>query len=169
MQETTKTAAKICFAKVKPSARIPKKELEDAGYDVYACFDEDYMLIPPRETALIPTGIASACSADYCFIIKERGSSGSKGLSHRSGVIDSGYRGEWVLVVTNLNDRPVAIAKKGADTSQIENCIIYPYEKAIMQAMLVPVPKAEVMELSYGELCAIESKRGTGAFGSSNK
>ena len=49
----------IKFAKVKPSAKIPTKRQEDAGMDVYACFDEDYMIIMPHETKMIPTGIAS--------------------------------------------------------------------------------------------------------------
>ena len=35
----------IKFAKVKPNAKIPTKREEDAGYDIYACFDEDYITI----------------------------------------------------------------------------------------------------------------------------
>ena len=27
------------------------------GFDIYACFDEDYIVINPHETKLIPTGI----------------------------------------------------------------------------------------------------------------
>ena len=52
----------LVFAKVRPNAIIPSKEDENAGYDIYACFDEDYMVIPPHSTKLIPTGIASALS-----------------------------------------------------------------------------------------------------------
>ena len=38
----------LYFAKVNPNAIIPSKRLEDAGYDLYACFDEDYMVIQPH-------------------------------------------------------------------------------------------------------------------------
>lgn len=46
---------------------------------------------------------------------------------------------------------------------------IYPYSKAIAQALVIPVPKVSVEELSYDELKSIESERGMGALGSSNK
>ena len=51
---------KILFAKTKPEAIVPTKRVEDAGYDLYACFEEEYMVIKPHETKLIPTGIATA-------------------------------------------------------------------------------------------------------------
>ena len=60
----------VKFAKVRPTAIIPTKREEDAGYDIYANFDEDYIRINPHETKMIPTGIASACDTDYCFILK---------------------------------------------------------------------------------------------------
>ena len=53
----------LYFAKVKPDAIIPSKRDEDAAMDIYACFDEDYLVIPPHTTILIPTGIASAFSS----------------------------------------------------------------------------------------------------------
>lgn len=59
----------VKFAKTKPNAIIPTKRLEDAGYDVYPCFDEDYIIIKPHTTVIIPTGIASACDTDYCFVL----------------------------------------------------------------------------------------------------
>ncbi len=46
---------------------------------------------------------------------------------------------------------------------------IYPYEKAIAQLLLVPVPTADVEEYTYEELKEIPSKRGMGALGSSRK
>ena len=37
----------IYFAKVKPEAKIPSKRDEDAGYDIYACFEEDFVKFEP--------------------------------------------------------------------------------------------------------------------------
>lgn len=163
----------VKFAKVRPTAIIPTKREEDAGYDIYANFTEDYIMISPHETVMIPTGIACACDIDYCFILKERSSTGTKGIAQRCGVIDSGYRGEILVPITNTTNRNIYIAKKDTRIAlpgvPEELMQIYPYEKAIAQLLLVPVPTADVEEYTYEELKAIPSKRGVGRLGSSEK
>lgn len=159
---------KILFAKVKDGGIIPSKREEDGAFDIYACFDEDYMFIKPHETVMIPTGIASAFSSDYVAIVKERGSTGSNGIGHRCGVLDSGYRGEWFIAITNHNTQPLVIIKESANIT-FENTIIYPYEKAIAQCIMVEVPKLQIKEITHDELLTYTSERGTGALGSSNK
>ncbi|MBP3904418.1 dUTP pyrophosphatase [Turicibacter sanguinis] len=159
---------KINFAKVKPSAIIPSKRLEDGAFDVYACFEEDFITFEPHETKLVPTGLASAFSTDYVAILKERGSTGTKGIGQRCGVVDSGYRGEWFVPMTNHNNKRLVIAKESV-AQNFEDSIVYPYEKAIAQCMMVEVPKMAIEEISYEDLLKIESERGTGALGSSGK
>lgn len=160
---------KIKFAKVKPNAKIPTKRLEDAGMDIYACFDEPNMIIEPHETKLIPTGIASSCSTDYCFVLKERGSTGTKGIAQRCGIIDSGYRSEWFVPVTNTTDRLLVLYNDDSGLIKDAMAIQYPTTKAICQALVVPVPVVEVEEISYEELKEIPSERGMGSRGSSGK
>lgn len=191
-------AVNIKFSKVNPNAIIPSKRDEDMGFDIYACFEDDYMIFYPHETRLIPTGIASACDSEYGFILRERGSTGSKGISLRCGVLDSGYRGEWFIGLTNTTNNIMFISKlpekatkeryvdeqmsrytyatskaeeyaKSAEAMLVERAVIYPYSKAIAQALVVPVPKVEVKEVSYEDLKEIKSERGMGALGSSNK
>lgn len=161
----------IYFAKVKDQAIIPTKREEDGAFDIYACFEEDFMVIAPHETKMIPTGLASAFSSDYVAILKERGSNGSKGIGQRAGVIDSGYRGEWFVPLTNHNTVPVIILKEGytGDQEAFKGAIIYPYEKAMSQCILVEVPKVKTAEMSYEELMQFKSERGTGMLGSSGK
>lgn len=181
----------VKFAKVRPDAIIPSKRDEDMGFDIYACFDDDYLVIEPHETKLIPTGIASACDPGFGFLLFERGSTGSKGIARRCGVIDSGYRNEWFVGLTNTNDIPLIISKldkcdlekkmctdMDAEDDEIvwmivrdslTDAIIYPYSKAIVQALIIPVPKVNRQEITYDELKKIESERGMGALGSSNK
>lgn len=144
-------------------------------------FDEDYIIIKPHTTVIIPTGIASACDTDYCFVLHERSSTGTKGMAQRCGIIDSGYRGEWGVPITNTNDVPIVICKKESITDFNDfasillfsygeaNYILYPYEKAICQALILPVPEVEIEEYTYEELKAISSERGTGRPGSSGK
>ena len=179
---------KVYFAKCNPEAIIPSKRIEDAGFDIYACFDEDYIFIPPHRTKLIPTGIASMCNSDFCFILKERGSTGTKGIAQRCGVIDSGFRGEWFVPITNENPYAIVIHKSCCDPYEVPevedlissyppymlldlNDIIktYPYEKAIAQALVIPVPQTEVQEITFDELNNFKSERGIGALGSSKK
>lgn len=182
MKETIK------FAKVKDHAKIPSKRDEDAGYDIYPCFEADYVVINPLETMLIPTGIASALPEGYYFQIQERGSTGSKGIKYGAGVIDSGYRNEWFVPITNCNNSPIIIAKDierlknskkmfsfkscigiTREFCDINDCILYPYDKGIAQAILLEVPKFEVEVLDYKDLKEIPSQRGMGALGSSGK
>lgn len=200
----------LVFAKVKPNAIIPTKKYEDAGRDVYACFDEDYMVIPAHTTKLIPTGIASAMSPKYEIRLRDRGSNGSKGIHVNAGSIDSGFRGEWFVAWCNTNNKDVVLSKLsleeliekygltdndcdvcipkdpnketpekefgiyGSDAiyvifNQRYDVIVYPYSKAIAQAEVCEVPVMNQYEITYEELQAIHSERGTGALGSSGK
>ena len=130
------------------------------------------MSIHPHETKMIGTGIASAFSDDYVLMIKERGSTGTKGMGVRAGIVDSGFRDEIRVVITNHNDRNLLIIKEeyiDEIKGFYSNAIIYPYEKAIAQALLLPVPKVEAEELDYDDLTQIKSKRGLGMLGSSGK
>ena len=161
----------LYFAKVKPNAIIPSRSFPSAGYDVYACFEEDYMVILPNETKLIPTGIASAFSSDYVAILKERGSTGSKGMGERAGVVDADYRGEWFACISNHNNVAIVILKDNVELPLIyKNAIIYPYNKAICQALLIPVPQFTEHEISFEDLKNnFITERGSGCLGSSKK
>lgn len=164
----------VKFAKIRPDAIIPTKRIEDAGWDIYANFAEDWIEIPPHANKLIPTGIASAFSSDYAIILRERGSTGVKNLKISAGVLDSGFRNEWFVCLYNGNDVPVFISKIGetGEQSPLTECpdaILYPYTKAIAQALVIPVPVVDVEEISYEELVNIPSERGLGQLGSSQK
>lgn len=105
----------IKFAKVKENAIIPSKLLENAGYDIYGVFGDnkdDNRIIKPHQTKLIPTGIACALPTKYYFQVEERGSTGSKGIKKSAGVIDSGYRGEIFIAITNSTNEYVVFGDK---------------------------------------------------------
>lgn len=165
------------FAKVNPSsdAMIPSKRDEDAGYDIYPCFEDHYKKIPAHHTRLIPTGIVSVLPPNSYFQLEERGSTGSSGIKRSAGVIDSGYRGEWFIAITNANDKDLYIAKENirkdlecaAELLDVD-IIIYPYEKAIVQAILHEVHPYRVEECTFEEVQNTTSERGTGKLGSTN-
>lgn len=167
--------SKVLFFKLNPDAVIPSKRVIDAGYDVYSCFADDYMVVYPNTCEKIKTGIASVMSDRYCMILKERSSVGSKNTSLVASVIDSGYRGEWLVAISNHNDIPFVITKAYVSDEKIKTelgikeFIRYPYEKAITQGLLVEVPKVEIKEISKDEFELYTTERGVGGFGSSKK
>ena len=137
--------AEVKFAKVRPDAIIPSKRDEDMGFDIYACFDDDYIIINPHETKLIPTGIASACNPKYGFLVFERGSTGSKGIARRCGVIDSGYRNEWFVGLTNTTDRMLFVTKLSEEESKknfVENFV----EEYMTKVVEHRLPESDVRE-----------------------
>ena len=92
---------------------LPEQEIKEAaGYDlpIYAPFDKKYIL-QPGQTARLPTNIALNLSAGYRGRIVPR-SSISTTLSIFPGVIDSDYRKEIKVVVTNKSLTPVEISHK---------------------------------------------------------
>lgn len=156
----------------------PHKNEEDLGYDVKAHFDTDQWVIPPHTTSLIPTGLYAAVPVRWGLIAKEKGSTGAIGMKCGAGVIDSGYRDEIFIAITNENDSYLIITKDpevkkvthGSYDFRECSCdaIYYPYEKGIAQLILVPNPKSKGKKISIEELKAIPSIRGEGKLGSTD-
>ena len=170
----------ICFAKIRETAIIPTKKDEDAGYDLYADFSGDYFIIEPFKTTPVPTGIACAFAPKYYIQIEERSSMAKKAIKKSGGVMDSGYRGEYLIMLYNTNSVPFIISKVAekdvpkkivfnGKKYATKNAIIYPATKAICQMVLQEVPKLNSKEITYEELKQIASSRGAGGFGSSGK
>ena len=165
----------VYFAKMKEKAVVPSKEEENAGYDIFACFDEDYILIEPHKTCLIPTGIAWACSPSFYLQIEERSSTGSKGIKKSAGVIDSGYRGEIKIAITNSNDRVLVFSNlteeelKEKYSGKFDDALIYNTKKAIAQGIIHRVERMNIKEIALDELLKISSNRGDNGWGSTNK
>jgi dUTP pyrophosphatase len=162
----------IKFARKNNSVKIPTKTDTNAGYDIYANFEEPFVKLRAHETTLVPTGLFSFFEKEYYAQMFNRGSNGSKGLIQACGVIDSSYRGEWFVAVTNTNSVDWYIAKKEyvdlLPDTMIKNTF-YPYEKAICQFVVLPVPTVEITEVTLDEIKNETSSRGSGKLGSSGK
>ena len=79
---------------------------EDLGYDVFAL---ERVELAPRATVKVRTGIAVEArdpetGAPLGLLVRDRSSMAARGLATTGGVIDSGYRGEVLIVMTNLGD-----------------------------------------------------------------
>ena len=158
----------IYFARKDESVKMPTKRKEDGCYDIYAHITEDFK-IPPHTNKLIPTGIYSAFSSKYRIGIRERGSNTKANMITMAGQIDSGYRGEWFVSIYNGNDEAIILSNNVDKVFDAGDSIKVPTLKAIAQFAVEVVPEVSVHELSVEEILSINSERGTGALGSSNK
>ena len=156
------------------NAKMPTKRDEDAGFDIYSDSAED-IILKPNETKFFSTGLRSAFPSNFWVEIKERGSTGAVGLSVRSGVIDSGYRGEWKIMLTNVNKYPVVFSHtvdkvtyvKGKIFKNKIKKVIYPLSKAIAQAVVISLPHIDCRPWDETQIAA--SERGQTGWGASGK
>lgn len=160
--------------KLREGAIIPTKREEDAAFDIYCVLEEDYKIIFPGDIFLAPTAISLEFPKNWVFYVGERGSSGSKGLSRRCGIIDSGYRGELFIALNNTSNKPIILYKDEEKFNSIleknslqkDKVTPYPLSKGVAQAMLLYAPHVDVEEVNELDM---NSQRGTGALGSSGK
>src|SRR5947209_17414017 len=136
---------------LEPGARLPvvAHPGEDLGYDVFAL---QSAILAPHHTVRVRTGIAvearhPGTGAPLGLLVRDRSSMAARGLATTAGVIDPGYRGEVLIVMTNLGDTPVDVK---------------PGEK-IAQMIPVPVLTGQVHEVESLAASAREAK----GFGSS--
>jgi dUTP pyrophosphatase len=93
---------------------------EDLGYDLFAL--EGATLVP-RATARVRTGIAvearhPGTGAPLGLLVRDRSSMAARGIATTGGVIDAGYRGEILVLMTNLGDAIVEV-KAGEKIAQM--------------------------------------------------
>ena len=137
---------------LRAGAKLPTYgSAEAAGADLYACLEQD-ITIAPGETVFIPTGLAMEIPVGCAGLIYARsGLSCKKGLApaNKVGVVDSDYRGEFMVVLHNHGTSPQVIG----------------HGERIAQLVITPVFTPgfqEVVELS-------DTVRGEGGFGSTGK
>ena len=95
--------------RLEPAARLPQVAHpgEDLGYDVFALED---VVLSPSVAVRLRTGIAVEArhprtGEPLGLLVRDRSSMAAKGLATTGGVIDSGYRGEILIVMTNLGEK----------------------------------------------------------------
>lgn len=143
---------KIAVKRLKPNAILPTYgSAEAAGADLYACLEAP-VTIAPGQTAFIPTGLAMELPKGYAGLAYARSGLACKrdlAPANKVGVIDSDYRGEFMIALHNHGTQPQTVA----------------HGERIAQLVITPVFTPgfkEVAELS-------DTDRGTGGFGSTGK
>lgn len=122
-----------------------------AGLDLVAALAAPVDL-PPGGRALIPTGLAMALPEGYEAQIRPRSGLALKhGITvlNAPGTVDSDYRGEVSVLLVNLGDRPVQIARG----------------ERIAQLVVAPVTR-----IAWQEQATLDdTQRGAGGYGSTGR
>ena len=98
-----------------------------AGMDICAAVDSD-ISIAPLETKLIPTGFSIELPQGFEAQIRPRSGLALKhqiGILNSPGTIDSDYRGEVKILLTNFGKEPYAV-KRG---DRIAQMVIHSYTR----------------------------------------
>ena len=127
---------------------------EDLGFDVYALEDT---VLRPNVPIKVRTGIAvhfelpGSPQEKFGLLVRDRSSMAAKGIVASGGVIDAGYRGELLVLLTSYGSGNEFAIKAGDKIAQ-----------------LIPLPVLTAGGVVVAESLA-ESARGQGGFGSSGR
>ena len=142
----------VAVKKLKENAILPTYgSAQAAGADLYACLDAD-LTIAPGETAFVPTGLAMELPLGYVGLIYARSGLACKRAlapANKVGVIDSDYRGEFIVALHNHGKNPQTIS----------------HGERVAQLVITPVLNVSFMEAE--ELS--DTQRAAGGFGSTGK
>ena len=142
----------VAVKKLKENAILPTYgSAQAAGADLYACLAAD-LTIAPGETAFVPTGLAMELPLGHVGLIYARSGLACKrdlAPANKVGVIDSDYRGEFIVALHNHGKNPQTIS----------------HGERVAQLVITPVLNVSFMEAE--ELS--DPQRAAGGFGSTGK
>jgi dUTP pyrophosphatase len=147
---------KVYIERLRDDIELPEyKNIGDAGMDVRAAIDT---IIYPGETKVVPVGLKVAIPIGYEIQVRPR-----SGLSYKTplrianspGTIDSGYRDEVGIIITNTSPC--------IEESLLEDAYLINKGDRIAQLVLKQVETIEWEEVD--DITTVEGDRG-GGFGS---
>lgn len=135
------------FKRLHPEAKLTRATGGAAGYDLYATTK---VYLPCGDTDRVPTGVALEIPPGWEGQVRPRSGLSSKGLLVQLGTIDSDYRGEVNVIISNQSVDGDYVVEPGDRIAQIVFAKVY------------HPTLEEVLELSPTE-------RGEGGFGSTGR
>ena len=138
--------------KLDPRAVLPSRGSPfSAGADLRACMDAP-VTVAPGETVFIHTGLTAEIPEGYAgFVFARSGLASKQGLApaNKVGVVDSDYRGEYMVALHNHAAAPVTVN---------------PGDR-VAQLVILPVMLADFVEAD----ALTDTQRGEGGFGSTGR
>lgn len=110
----------LAFQRLDPNAALPERAHPgDAGFDLRSIEDVE---VGPGERAMVRTGLAVAIPDGHAGLVLPRSGLASKHgltLANAPGLIDSGYRGELICSVVNLDPHESVKIARGERIAQL--------------------------------------------------
>jgi len=143
---------KVLIKKLEPAVEIPNYKTKGAsGMDLMA-FTKQPIILAPKNSCLVPTGLSVAFSNEYEIQIRPRSGLAAKNnisVLNTPGTIDSDYRGEIKIILFNHGSSEFIVNNKDR----------------IAQMILMPVNKMDLEEVEI----LPDTLRGKGGFGSTGR
>lgn len=157
---------KALVKKLHPDAVVPEyKSAGASGFDLVALEDTE---IIPGQTKMVKTGVVIVVPEGFEVQVRPRSGLALKTplrVANSPGTVDSDYRGECCVIMTNTSTDVSHVFVDGQPTLQLNGTQLIKKGDRIAQGVIVPVIRAEfevVEELD-------STVRGTGGFGSTGK
>lgn len=101
-----------------PDAKLPTvvHSGSDIGFDLYALEDS---VLHPGVPVKLRTGIALEGPEGWGFILGDRSSMASRGITYMGGRIDAGYRGELLICLVNVNQPTYSLSLARNEAGQV--------------------------------------------------
>jgi dUTP diphosphatase len=110
----------LAFQRLDPNAVLPEQAHPgDAGFDLRSIED---LVVGPGERATVRTGLAVAIPNGHAGLVLPRSGLATKHgltLANAPGLIDSGYRGELICSVVNLDPHESVTIAQGDRIAQL--------------------------------------------------
>ena len=143
---------KVLVKRLDPNVNLPSYKTEgSSGMDLMANIEKS-ITIPPKKSAIIPTGLSIAIPNDCEVQIRPRSGLAAKSnisVLNTPGTIDSDYRGELKIILFNHGDKDFIVNNNDR----------------IALMILMPILKMELEEIEN----LPKTIRGSGGFGSTGK
>lgn len=145
----------VKMRRVRPGAILPKRwTTQSVGLDVHAHLISEEgrpntLILPPRTTRRVPTGLAAEPEPGYFLAVWPRSSLSGKAIETQSLLIDPDYRGEIEILMHNGSHETYYIK----------------HEDRIAQLLVMPAIFGSIVEVK--ELS--QTERGERGFGSTGR
>ena len=144
--------SKVLIKKLNPLVELQAYKTDGAsGMDLMAFIDEP-IIVRPKTSCLVPTGLSVAFSSDFEIQIRPRSGLAAKNnisVLNTPGTIDSDYRGELKVILFNHGNEDFVVTNKDR----------------VAQMILTPVIKMDLEETDD----LPKTVRGESGFGSTGK
>jgi dUTP pyrophosphatase len=156
-----------------PEAQAPTVTYagSDLGFDLYSIED---IVLPPGRPIKVRTGIAVEGPPGWGFVLGDRSSMATRGVTYAGGRIDAGYRGEILVCLINVNQPEYSLQVTRNEAGALTNVTLVQEDVSVKIckgdkiAQMSPFEAKTALEIVVVEELTA-SDRGTRGFGSSGR